>query len=211
MIRIREAIVVEGRYDRARLQSVAEALIVETEGFGIFRDREKMALLKRLAATQGLVVLTDSDAAGFLIRDRLAGAIPPSQIKHAYIPEIPGKERRKTTPSKEGLLGVEGMDAQILLTALCRAGATMEGENWTGIPPFLTKARLFEDGLSGSAGSLARRERFLSYLGLPRKLSANRLLEVVNATMTEEDYRNALDACMRTTGEETFEKVEKSC
>lgn len=108
MIRIREAIVVEGRYDRARLQAVVEALIVETEGFGIFRDREKLTLLGRLAETQGLIVLTDSDAAGFMIRDRLAGAIPPPQIKHAYIPEIRGKERRKSAPSKEGLLGVEG-------------------------------------------------------------------------------------------------------
>ena len=161
MIRIREAIVVEGRYDRARLQAVVEALIVETEGFGIFRDREKLTLLGRLAETQGLIVLTDSDAAGFMIRDRLAGAIPPPQIKHAYIPEIRGKERRKSAPSKEGLLGVEGMDEQILLTALRRAGATIEGEAWSAVPPFLTKARLFEDGLSGSAGSQARRERFL--------------------------------------------------
>lgn len=109
MIRIREAVVVEGRYDRARLQAVTEALIIETDGFRIFRDKEKMALLKRLAGTRGLIVLTDSDAAGFVIRDRLAGAVPPAQIKHAYIPQIPGKEKRKTAPSKEGLLGVEGM------------------------------------------------------------------------------------------------------
>ena len=211
MIRIREAVVVEGRYDRARLQAVTEALIIETDGFRIFRDKEKMALLKRLAETRGLIVLTDSDAAGFVIRDRLASAVPPAQIKHAYIPQIPGKEKRKTAPSKEGLLGVEGMDGSVLIAALRRAGATIEGESSNPVPPFLTKARLFEDGLSGSTGSRTRRERFLSYLGLPCHLSPNRLLEVLNATMTEAEYRNVLTICASPATGQTPEKVAKTC
>mgnify|MGYP002541240850 CR=1 FL=1 len=211
MIRIREAIVVEGRYDRARMQVVVEALIVETEGFRIFRDKEKLSLLKRLAESQGLIVLTDSDAAGFLIRDRLSGAVPPAQVKHAYIPQIPGRERRKTVASKEGLLGVEGMDGSVLIEALRRAGATMEGESPNTAPPFLTKSRLFEDGLSGAVGSRERRECFLAYWGLPRYLSANRLVEVINATMTEAEYRKALAVCASPGTGKAAEKVGDTC
>ena len=211
MMRISEAIVVEGRYDRARLQAVTDALIVETDGFGIFRDREKLALLRRLAGTRGLIVLTDSDAAGFLIRDRLAGTIPPSQLKHAYIPEIPGKERRKSVPGKEGLLGVEGMDKTVLEAALRKAGATILGETRQELSPVVTKARLFEDGLSGTSGSAALRAHFLSRLGLPQKLSANRLLEVINATMTEEEYTAVLAACVESDTPLPFEKMAKTC
>lgn len=211
MMRISEAIVVEGRYDRARLQAVTQAVIVETDGFGIFRDREKLALLRRLAKTRGLIVLTDSDAAGFLIRDKLAGAIPPSQLKHAYIPDIPGKERRKSVPGKEGLLGVEGMDKAVLEIALRNAGATVLGETRTAVQPVVTKARLYEDGLSGTDGSAALRERFLVRLGLPRKLSANRLLEVINATMTEEAYTAVLAACADPESQDPSEKMAKTC
>lgn len=187
-VTIREAIVVEGKHDAVRLRSVVDATIVVTDGFRLFRRPDTMELLRRLAAAQGLIVLTDSDSAGFLIRDRISGALPTEQVKHAYAPEIFGKERRKSAPSKEGLLGVEGIDGERLLQALRQAGATIEDEITTVGSAFLTKARLFEDGLSGGAHSAALRERLLGALDLPRKLSANRLMEVVNALLTEEEY-----------------------
>lgn len=187
--RIKEAIVVEGKYDAIRLQSVVDATIVTTDGFGIFRQPEKMELLRRLAAAQGIVVLTDSDAAGFVIRDRISGSLPPSQVLHAYAPEIVGKERRKSVPSKEGLLGVEGIDGEHLLRALAQAGATLEDTKTLLRPKaFLTKARLYEDGLSGRENSAALREKLLRRLGLPHRLSANRMIEVFNALLTEEEY-----------------------
>ncbi len=193
-VTVREAIVVEGKHDAIRLRSVLDATIVETDGFRLFRRPETMELLRRLAATQGLIVLTDSDAAGFLIRDHISGAIPAEEVKHAYAPEIVGKERRKATPSKEGLLGVEGIDGERLLQVLRQAGATIEEEtpSDTARSVFLTKARLFEDGLSGGAHSADLRERLLSALDLPRKLSANRLIDVVNALLTEEEYYQLL-------------------
>ncbi len=188
-VKVREAIVVEGKYDVIRLHSVVDATVVETEGFGIFRQPERMELLRRLAAAQGLIVLTDSDAAGFVIRDRISGALPPEQVRHAYAPEIVGKERRKTAPSKEGLLGVEGIDGERLLRALLQAGATVDDVPPTERPmPFLTKARLYEDGLSGGSNSAALREALLRELGLPHRLSANRMMEVVNALLTETEY-----------------------
>lgn len=197
MIRIREAIVVEGRYDRARLASAVDAVIVETSGFAIFRDREQLALLRLLAEQRGLLILTDSDGAGFLIRDYLGGAIPSDQVKHAYIPEIRGKEPRKRTPSGEGLLGVEGVDTALIVDALRRAGATIEGEDIPRPEPFLDKARLYADGLSGRPDSAARRARLLARLGLPSKLSANRLIETVNAAVPLDRYAGALAEVLR--------------
>lgn len=192
-IQLKEAVVVEGRYDAARVRSVADAVVVETDGFGIFRQPEKLSLLRRLAETCGLIVLTDSDSAGFLIRDRISAAVRKETVKHAYIPEVPGKERRKRTPSKEGLLGVEGQDGAVVLTALMRAGATVWGtESNPQTEPFLTKARLFEDGLTGAKHSAVRRSLLLKMLGLPQKLSTNRLLEVCNALLTEEEYIRCL-------------------
>ena len=126
MRRVREVIVVEGRYDRNALKQVVDATVVETAGFGVFKDRERLALLRRLAAERGLILLTDSDGAGFVIRNFLKGAIPRYQLKQAYIPDVPGKERRKAAPGREGKLGVEGMPPQVLLSALERAGATFE-------------------------------------------------------------------------------------
>ncbi|MBQ9963721.1 MAG: DUF4093 domain-containing protein [Clostridia bacterium] len=192
MISIIEAIVVEGKYDAIRLRSVVDATIVETDGFGIFRQPEKMDLLRRLAEKQGLIVLTDSDSAGFVIRDRISGALPPDRVKHAYIPEITGKERRKKEPSKEGLLGVEGVDGAIVWQALERAGATRVGHNAKRVTPYLTKARLYEDGLSGRAESARLRAALLKRLELPQHLSANRLIEVLNVLLTEEEYREVL-------------------
>lgn len=185
---VREAIVVEGKYDAIRLRSVVNATIVETNGFGIFKQPETMELLRQLAEKQGLIVLTDSDAAGFIIRDRISGALPTEQVRHAYVPEIYGKERRKRAPSKEGLLGVEGTDGERILRALLQAGATVEDVLPNQNVSYLSKARLYEDGLSGGKGSARLREALLCELGLPRRLSANRLIEVVNALLPEEEY-----------------------
>lgn len=189
---IKEAIAVEGKYDAIRLRSVVDATIVETDGFGIFRQSDKLELLRKLAEAQGLIVLTDSDSAGFVIRDRISGALPKEWVKHAYIPEITGKERRKEKPSKEGLLGVEGVDGETVLAALWRAGATAldgEAEQTTA---YLTKARLYEDGLSGKEDSARLRVALLKKLSLPTKLSTNRLIEVLNVLLTEEQYRAVL-------------------
>lgn len=192
MIAIREAVVVEGRYDQIRLSSVLDAVIVTTEGFRIFKDKEKLALLRLLADKTGLVVLTDSDRAGFLIRHYISSAIEPSKLKHAYIPDISGRERRKSAPSKEGTLGVEGMSADILIDALVRAGVDC-GSTEKKTRAHLTKAQLFEDGLTGGPGSAALRARLLSQLGLPARLTANPLLAVLNAMLTEDEYRALLE------------------
>lgn len=187
-----EAVVVEGKYDAIRLHSVVDTTIVVTDGFGIFKQPEKMELLRRLARAQGLIVLTDSDAAGFVIRDRISGTLPTEQVKHAYIPEIVGKEKRKKEPSKEGLLGVEGIDGDTVLNALWRAGATpLNGEKAQSVR-YLSKARLYADGLSGGEDSARLRRQLLQYLELPVKLSANRMIEVLNVLLTEEEYEQAL-------------------
>ena len=189
MISVKEVIVVEGRYDRNTLSQVFDAVIVETSGFGVFNDREKLALLRRLAEARGLVVLTDSDGAGFVIRNFLKGAIDPALVKQAYIPDIAGRERRKRAPSKEGKLGVEGMKPEILLDALRRAGATLGGEEPARRAGGITKATLYELGLSGGPGSAEKRRALLKELDLPEKLSANALLDVLNALYTEAELR----------------------
>lgn len=189
MIPVKEVIVVEGRYDKNTLSQIFDAVIVETSGFGVFNDKEKLALLRRLAEARGLVVLTDSDGAGFVIRNFLKGAIDPALIKHAYIPDIQGRERRKSAPSKEGKLGVEGMSAQVLIDALRRAGATLGDETPTHRSGGISKATLYELGLSGCADSAKRRSALLKRLGLPEHLGANALLDVLNALYTPEELR----------------------
>ena len=191
MYRIREAIVVEGRYDKNALSQVVDTVILETSGFGIFKNDELMALLRRLAETRGIVVLTDSDGAGFLIRSRIRSCLPKAGVKHAYIPDIQGKERRKRAPGKEGLLGVEGMSPQVLLEALRRAGATFLGEGTAAAAqerPPNTKADLFALGLSGGADASARRAALLQRLDLPAHMSANALLPVLNALYDRESF-----------------------
>ncbi|MBQ9414901.1 MAG: DUF4093 domain-containing protein [Clostridia bacterium] len=191
MWRIREAVVVEGRYDVIRLRSFLDTIIVETDGFQIFKDKDQLALLRTLAATRGLVVLTDSDGAGFVIRDHLASCIPPEQIKHACIPAVLGKEKRKAAPSSEGLLGVEGLDTKTLQQALLRAGVTMEdGEKPTHL--YMTTARFYADGFSGRPDSRAKREKLCRALGLPPRLSTARLIAVLNAAFSEEEYEAAV-------------------
>jgi len=189
MPKVREVIVVEGRYDKNTLSQVVDGVILETSGFGIFNDRQKQKLFRALAEKHGLIVLTDSDGAGFVIRNRLRSIIPPQQLKHAYIPDIYGKERRKRIASKEGKLGVEGMDPEILLRALERAGATFE-EIENGKQTFnpITKTDLFMKGLSGGEGSRERRLALIHMLDLPEHLSANALLDILNALMTREEF-----------------------
>ena len=185
MIHIDEVIVVEGRYDKNTLSQLVDAMIVETDGFGVFSNAEKLALLRRLADERGLVVLTDSDGAGFVIRNFLKGAIDPARVKHAYIPDVRGKEKRKARPGKEGKLGVEGMKPEVLLAALERAGVNAL-ETQSVPAPRLTKAELYAFGLSGRPDSAARRAALLQKLGLPERLAPNALLDVLNALYSRE-------------------------
>ena len=183
MVKIREAIVVEGRYDKNTLSQIVDAPILETSGFGIMKDKAQLSLLRQVAKTRGLIVFTDSDGAGFVIRNFLKSAIDPAWLKHAYIPDIPGKERRKTAPGKEGKLGVEGMRPEVILEALRRAGATVEGE--TSIcTASITKQDMMVLGLSGGANSTAKRLALMKKLSLPAHMSANALLQALNLLVT---------------------------
>jgi len=185
MHKVKEVIVVEGRYDKAFLASFLDAVIVETRGFGLFSNKEQLALLRVMAEKRGLVILTDSDGGGFVIRNFLKSALPASLVKHAYIPDIPGKEKRKSSPSREGKLGVEGMRPEIILEALRRAGATVDGEEGPARGS-LSKADLFALGLSGTAGSAELRQKLLKTLDLPEHLTANAMLDVLNLLLDRE-------------------------
>lgn len=195
MLRIREAIVVEGRYDKNTLSQLVDTVILETSGFGIFKDGEKLALFRRLAEERGLIILTDPDGAGFVIRNFLKGSIPPDRVKHAYVPDILGKERRKRTPGKEGKLGVEGMRPAVLEEALRRAGATFLDQSGAGEESRrpITKADLFTLGLSGGPGAAEKRRVLLKQLALPEHLSPNAMLEVLNALCSYEELAAALE------------------
>ena len=193
MKRIQEVIVVEGRYDKNTLSQVVEAAVVTLEGFSIFHNKEKLAFPRRLAKERGLILLTDSDGAGFVIRNYLKGAIPREWVKHAYIPDVAGKERRKRTPGKEGKLGVEGMRPEVLLEALRRSGATFldeaaEHPKRGGI----TKGDLYEWGLAGGAGSAEKRKALLKRLDLPEHLTANGMLEALNLLYDRESLARML-------------------
>ena len=192
-MRIQEAIVVEGRYDKAALAGVVDTLILETAGFGVFKDGERLAFLRRLAAKRGLIVLTDSDGAGFVIRNFLKGSIPKEQVKHAYIPDVYGKERRKRAPGKEGKLGVEGMPPEVLRDAILRAGATvLDGDAPARAQGDLTPADLFALGLSGAPDAGSRRAALLRRLDLPEHMSAKALLAALNALYTPEELDELL-------------------
>ena len=180
MVKIKEAIVVEGRYDKNTLSQIVDAPILETSGFGIMKDKSQLALLRRLAQARGLIVFTDSDGAGFVIRNFLKSSIDNRHLKHAYIPDILGKERRKAAPGKEGKLGVEGMAPQVILDCLRRAGATFEGEENPTSHASITKYDLMELGLSGSKDSSALRRKLLQKLQLPEHMSANAMLQALN-------------------------------
>lgn len=185
---VKEVIVVEGRYDKNTLSQIVDAVIIETSGFGIFNDAQKQKLLRTMAQARGLVVLTDSDGAGFVIRNFIKGCVDPACVKHAYIPDVFGKERRKAAPSKEGKLGVEGMRPQVLLDALIRAGATVDERPAAESAARITKADMYKCGLSGGTGSREKRAALIKRLDLPEKLSADALLDVLNAIMTREEF-----------------------
>ena len=180
MVKIKEAIVVEGRYDKNTLSQIVDAPILETAGFGIFKDKQQMKLLRKAAQLRGLIVFTDADGAGFVIRNHIKSAIPGKYLKHAYIPDISGKERRKAAPGKEGKLGVEGMTPDIILQALRNAGATIEGETEKHTNGAITKADLMELGLAGLPGSEEKRKALLKKLDLPEHMSPNALLQAIN-------------------------------
>ena len=179
MVKIKEAIVVEGRYDKNTLSQILDATILETSGFGIFKNKEQMALLRKVAQVRGLIVFTDADGAGFVIRNHIKSAIPAKYLKHAYTPDILGKERRKAAPGKEGKLGVEGMTREVILESLRRAGATFEGENAEKTGQEITKADLMDLGLYGP-GSNDRRAALIKKLEFPEKISTNGFLQAVN-------------------------------
>jgi len=191
MIKIRQAVIVEGRYDKIKLASMLDALIIEVGGFGIFKDKEKLELIRALAETRGLVILTDSDSAGFMIRSYIGGSVRQGQVIHAYIPDILGRERRKSKPGAEGKLGVEGVPAKVLMQTLERAGVTVAQNE----PPRrkVTVYDLFEAGLSGRPGSAEKRSRLLKKLELPARLSAGSMLDVINSMMTFEEFLEKAD------------------
>ena len=189
MVKIKEAILVEGRYDKNTLAQIVDAPILETAGFGIFKDKKQMALLRTVAEKRGLIVFTDSDGAGFVIRNHVKSAIPGKYLKHAYIPDVLGKEKRKATPGKEGKLGVEGMSREIILEALRRAGATIEGVEGISSNQ-ITKQDLMALGLSGGADASAKRLKLLKKLNLPEHMSPNAMLQALNLLLSTEELTN---------------------
>ncbi len=192
MVKIKEAILVEGRYDKNTLSQILEAPILESSGFGIFKDKKQLALLRRVAQTRGLIVFTDSDGAGFVIRNHIKSAIPGKYLKHAYIPDICGKEKRKASPGKEGKLGVEGMTKDVILEALRRAGATFEGEEVPRAAQ-ITKQDLMQLGLSGGPDASEKRLKLLKKLNLPEHMSPNAMLQALNLLMNLEELEQLVE------------------
>lgn len=192
MVKIRQAILVEGKYDKNTLAQIVDAPILETSGFGIFKDKQMMSLLRRVAKDRGLIVFTDSDGAGFVIRNHVKSAIDNRYLLHAYIPDVYGKERRKSAPGKEGKLGVEGMKPEVILECLGRAGATIEGEKELSSGQ-ITKQDLFELGLSGTPGSDMKRKQLIGRLDLPERMSPNALLQALNLLFTREEFLGFLE------------------
>ena len=192
MVKIREAILVEGRYDKNTLSQIVDAPILETSGFGVFKDKQQMGLLRKVAQSRGLIVFTDSDGAGFVIRNHVKSAIPGKYLKHAYIPDILGKEKRKAVPGKEGKLGVEGMSREIILEALKRAGATIEGEDAPQVHR-ITKQDMMALGLSGGPDASAKRLALLKKLDLPEHMSSNAMLQALNLLHTLEELEEIIN------------------
>lgn len=190
MIKIKQAVIVEGKYDKIKISNILDTIIIETDGFGIFKDKEKQKLIRRLADARGILILTDSDSAGFTIRSFLNGIVSSDKIINAYIPDIFGKEKRKAEYSKEGKLGVEGVKAEIIIEALKKAGIMCEKSNTSEIERRLvTKTDLFCDGLNGTENSSQIRAEFLKQLDLPEHLSANAMLKLINSFMTYDEYK----------------------
>ena len=199
MVKIKEAIVVEGRYDKNTLSQILDAPILETDGFGIFKNKEQMALMRKVAEVRGLIVFTDADGAGFVIRNHIKSAIPAKYLKHAYTPDIFGKERRKASPGKEGKLGVEGMSREVILQSLRRAGATFQREETAEAKQEITKADLMELGLYGP-GSNDRRAALIKRLGFPEKISTNAFLQAVNLLYDLRELKQMMDTMEKDNG-----------
>ena len=195
MIKIKQAVIVEGKYDKIRLESLIDATIIQTDGFAIFKDKEKQQLIRRLAEKNGILILTDSDSAGFRIRSFLGGSIPKENVIHAYIPDVLGKERRKDAPSKEGKIGVEGMRTQALVQALGKAGVLYEESEEP--KKKVEMIDLYEDGLSGGENSQAKKAALLKSLDLPERLSTSSFLQLINTFMTYEEYKSAVEECRK--------------
>ncbi len=193
MIRLKQTVIVEGRYDKAKLSSLVDANILTTDGFDIFRDKRKLHTIRMLAEKDGIIVLTDSDAAGFRIRGYLSGAVPPERVTHVYIPDLFGKERRKAQPSAEGKLGVEGVPSELLIEAFAKAGITPETVEQSqpgqrGAGQGITQADLVEWGISGGENSFAIRQKLLKKLCLPARMGTKALLKTVNTLYTYEEF-----------------------
>lgn len=191
MIKISQAVIVEGKYDKIKLSALIDGLIITTDGFGVFKDKEKIQLIKELAKNKGIIILTDSDRAGFKIRNYIKGFVNDGKIINVYIPEIKGKEKRKSEPSKEGKLGVEGVSLKILEDAFKKAGALIS-EGSCAKKNFIDKIRLYDDGFIGGEDSAFKRRALLSELNLPCALSVNSMIEVLNTMYTSEEYEIAL-------------------
>ena len=192
MIKIKEAVIVEGRYDKIKLSSIVDAPIIETNGFRIFSDKEKQSLIRQIANVRGILVFTDSDGAGFIIRNFLKGAIDKSKVKHCYIPQIEGKEKRKSQKSKEGFLGVEGVSDEVIITAIKNSGATVIGDEKTPENK-ITKADLFVLGLTGAENADYNRKRLLKHLNMPSYLSTNAMLTALNCLYSFEELKEILE------------------
>lgn len=193
MIKINEAVIVEGKYDKIKLSGIIDALIIETDGFAVFRDKEKQKLIRFLAETRGIVIMTDSDSAGFQIRSFISGITDSKNVRNVYIPDIYGKEKRKTEASKEGKLGVEGIPAEIIVEALHKAGVDCDESERT-TPQSVTKTDFFLDGVCGREQSSVIRKELAKTLGLPERISASSLLKIINSYMTYDDYKNAVES-----------------
>jgi len=194
MIKLNEVVVVEGRYDKIKLSSIIDAIIIETDGFGIFKDKEKQKLLRRFSETKGIIVLTDSDSAGFKIRAFLGNVIPKDRITNVYVPDIYGKEKRKDAPSKEGKLGVEGVPVEIIEESLKKAGVGFE-KNTDTTARKITLNDFYDDGLTGGADSKAKRKRLLKVLDLPERLTTKNMIDILNSFVTFEEYKKAVEQC----------------
>lgn len=193
MIKIKQAVIVEGKYDKIKLEQILDAVIIQTDGFGIFKDKQKQKFIRALAEKKGILILTDSDSAGFVIRSFLSGIVSPEYITHAYIPDILGKEKRKSEASKEGKLGVEGVSNEVILKALETAGIIGEQtDSDTAEKKHVTKTDLYNDGICGKSNSLEKRRKLLKVLNLPERTSANSMLKIINTFLSYEDYKQAV-------------------
>lgn len=193
MLKIKEAIIVEGRYDKIKLKNLVDTTIIETNGFRVFSDKEKQTLIRKIAQTRGILVFTDSDSAGFVIRNFLRGAVDKSKIKHCYIPQINGKEKRKAHGSKEGFLGFEGVSDEVIIDAIRKSGATIIGEESQAQSGEITKSDLYRLGLTGRENSEKLRKALLKNLGMPSYLTTNAMLSAINCLYSLDELKNIVN------------------